>query len=303
MRSLPREEIPVQLWTDNTLFMPNCLSSCYRELLSQYNVMHYAEDLTNRTSAIGGPSLNETLEHFGRRFGVSSFRIEGTILDPENAFQPISDNLINLFTEGKVALLDIACGTGGVGASILSTLFTLRKEQILPKIPLEINIIGGDCSASALEIYEKFINYLSPHLKSVGIESNLFTTEWRAEASYTTSQLFDQLFEQNPNADEYLVIVANFSGALDTHFAEYENSVHHIFDRTHNKKCAIIWIEPSQFSNANNLFIRLKQLLDATPWRRVSQGEPTSHVYQYYHPIQGKIYPCRILIKAYDRRH
>ena len=128
-----------------------------------------------------------------------------------------------MFSEGKIALLDIACGTGSVGASILSTFCVLRREQILPITPTSIHIVGGDCSNYALDIYDKMMKRLMKDLEMVGITSQLEIVKWLAESSHGTSELFDLLFDKNPDADEYLIFIANFSGAKDLHFQEYRS--------------------------------------------------------------------------------
>lgn len=300
---LPREDIPRQLWNNDVICMPDCLVVSYDATLEEYNVKQLALDLQGPARIIGGPTLEATLEHFARRYGVSSCRIESLVIDPHSAFFSVSDDLVSIFSEGKIALLDIACGSGSVGASLLSTFYVLRREHKLPITPTTIQIIGGDCSPYALDIYEKMMERLLTKLETTGIHSNLQTVKWQAEASYATSELFDLLFDKNPDADEYIVFIANFSGAMDPHFEEYKGSIQHIFDRTHNRRCAIVWVEPGGYSRAMSLFAKIRKIVEMTPWARANQTGPIYHDYQWLHPLQNRHLPCKVLLKAYNRRY
>lgn len=302
MPILPKEDIPRHLWNKDMLHMPDCLVDSYEAILEEYNVKQLALDPQSPAKVIGGPTLDETLQYFARRYGVSSCRIESLVIDPDRAFLSTSEDLISIFSEGEIALLDIACGSGSVGASLLSTFYVLRREHRLPITPTTIRMIGGDCSPYALDIYQKMMKRLLDSLETTGIQSNLQTVKWQAEASYATSDLFDLLFNKNPNADEYVVFIANFSGAMDPHFEQYKASIQHIFDRTHNKRCAIVWVEPGGYSKAMSLFSKIRRIVEMTPWSGASQIGPIDHNYQWLHPLQNKCLPCRVLLKAYNRR-
>ena len=299
MSVLSKNDIPNELWQDDALRMPGSLEQTYETLLVQHGVMDAARDLTNPDNVIGGLTIEETLQHFARKLGVNFCRIESLILDPEKAFSTISDDLITIFSEGKIAMLDLACGTGSVGASVLSTLCALRKENVLPKTPTSVRIVGGDCSTHALGIYTEMMTGITQEMESNGIRCQLETVNWAAESSQTTSALFDQLFDRYPDADEYLVFVANFSGALDPHFMEYEDSVKHMFDRTYGK-CTIIWVEPADYNRAKRLFKKLQKLVARTPWFNSRQTGPLSHEYEWFHPFQNRKLSCRVLVKAYN---
>jgi hypothetical protein len=302
MTSLLKEDIPRELWNNETLYMPGSLVRAYDKILNEYSLMDTALDIKDPGGVIGGSLLEETLEHFARRYGVSSSRVESLVLDPNQVFLSTSECLLNIFSEGKIALLDIACGTGSVGASVLSTYAALRNRNILPKTPTSIHIIGGDCSQHALSIYHKMMNSLAEDLNSAGIESQLDSVEWMAEESYRTSELFDRLFDDNPDADEYLIFIANFSGAMDLHFEEYKNSVQHIFDRTHNKRCAIIWVEPGKSNRGISLFNKLRRISTTTLWQGPQHIGPVDVEYQWFHPFQNRILSCKVLLQFFGRR-
>jgi hypothetical protein len=297
-----KDDIPQKLWKNDILYMPNILVSSHQKNLQDYNLLPLAQDIRNTDNPIGGSTLEETQHHYALRYGVSCCRVESLVIDPQKAFFSTSDDLVNIFSEGKIALLDVACGCGSVGASVLSTIYTLRKENVLPRTPTSIEIIGADYSLHALEIYKKTMEHLTPGLKTTGIELKLRTIEWQAEASYSTSELCDALFNNYPDSDEYLIFIANFSGSLDPNFEKYRESIQHVFDRTHNKRCAIVWVEPGSSNKGISLFNKLKRLVEITPWSMSNQIGPINFDYKWFNPIQSRPLPCRVLLKSFSRR-
>ena len=296
------QDIPDELWLDGMLGMPMCLRMSYWNQLESYGLTEeaLAPDTTG-PQIVGGRSEEATRQHFARRYGVSASRIESLAIDPHRAFGVIPDDLLVSLSEGHISVLDVACGAGAVGASLLSTVSVLRATGRLPKMPLDVSIVGGDCSDSALVMYRQMIEELRPTLCAVGIEVDLVATRWEAEESYSTSEMFDLLFERNPDSDEYLVIIANFAGVLESHFSKFEDSIVHIFDRTGNKKCTIMWVEPGQPS-AKTLLRRLERIVEkCTPWRSADKRESVFHEYEWYHPFRQCPMPCRVLVKEYRR--
>lgn len=302
MPILTEKDIPAELWLKKMLHLPSCLTSSYWNLLERYKITGDALTPDDSGSHIfGGRSRKDTLQHFARRYGVSACRLESLVIDPDKAFRTIPDDLITSFTEGSISILDIACGSGAVGASLLSTISVLRTHNKLLKQPLDVRIIGGDCSDYALDIYKQMLEELEPKLNTVGINVKLTTTKWEAEKSYTTSDMFDLLFDDSPSTEEYLIVIANFAGTLSSHFPSFTNSLQHIFDRTSNKKCTIIWVE-SKMTSAHTLFQKLESFLKkCTPWSSSSQEEPFSYEYDWFHPFLKSKMKCRVLVKEYKR--
>lgn len=289
-------DIPEELWAQEMLFMPICLSGSYTELLQGYGKMDAAVSLEDVAGPIGGEGREATLEHFARRYGVSSCRIESLVLDPRIAFGNISDDLVTSLSSGRIAILDAPCGSGAVGASLLSSIAVLRKNSVLPKLPLDIDITGGDCSETAREIYTKMIAKLEPALNIVGIEINLKTVPWDARNADTTASLVDTWFGNNIGYSEYLAIIANFSGEAGKSFEDFRRSFQHIHDRLYNKKCTVVWVEP-EMPGAQTFLQKIQQAL----WRKKPIESPVAHTYHWYNPLQKRKLPCRVLVYRYKR--
>jgi hypothetical protein len=171
----------------------------------------------------------------------------------------------------------------------------LRNETVLPKLPLDIDITGGDCSKTGREIYEEMIAKLKPTLNRVGIGINLKTAYWDATNPNTTASLVDTWFS-NSIGNEYLAIIANFSGEAGKRFDEFKRSFEHIHERLHDKSCTVVWVEP-QMHGAMSFLKRVQQF--ASGWRTTEK--PLSHEYDWYNSLQKRKLPCKVLVCRYKR--
>jgi hypothetical protein len=72
MPIIPKEDIPNQLWKNEHLYMPGLLVTSYDTMLRQYNIGHLALETTDSGRVVGGPTLEETLEHYGRRLSFET---------------------------------------------------------------------------------------------------------------------------------------------------------------------------------------------------------------------------------------
>lgn len=300
MRVLCEKDIPKELWFDKTLYVPQCLCTPYEYLLKHYDMMDECLCADHQSGPIGGESKEETLMHFAHRYGVSTCRIESLALDPVHAFGAISDDLLTTFTDGHVALLDVPCGTGAVGASLLSTVAALRQAKTIPQEPLDIAITGGDYSQTALDIYSQMISELQPVLSSVGIQVNLTTQLWDGKKPDSTASLVDVLFEVSPDAEEFLIIIANFSGQAGITFPAFERSFQHIHERFHEKPCTTMWVEPIM-KGADTFMGKVRRMFDSISWFSGNQEKPIQHIYDWFHPFQQRRYRCTMMIHRYER--
>lgn len=77
-------------------------------------------------SVVGGEDAAGALQHFARKFVLSSARVQFVALGPGGHFEPISTDLRAFFQDGRVTILDIACGSGGGLLGLLGTMAELR---------------------------------------------------------------------------------------------------------------------------------------------------------------------------------
>ena len=301
MAILIKNKIPAELWNQKMIHMPIVLVDSYKKFLEHYKIMNIALSTENRKGAIGGSGFEETLQHFALRYGVSVCRVESLIIDPDQAFNSISDDFLNTFSEGKVSILDAPCGTGAAGISIISTIAALRQSELLPKLPLNIMITAGDYSETALHIYDQMVNDLIMYLKPVGIDVSFSKAIWNAKHPDTTAALVDKWFETSQDADEFLSIIANFSGESTKSFSEFQRSFEHIHERLYDKKASVVWIEP-QMSSAKKYFQRIAQLMEkAKNWFSKNNKNKLDYTYHWYHPFQKRKLKCNIMVQKYIR--
>lgn len=301
MPILNKDKIPKELWSKRIIHMPSHLVEAYRYFLSLYKILDLAESMEDRPGPVGGFSEKDTLEHFALRYGVSACRLESIVIDPENAFTSISNDLLVTFSGERVAILDAPCGTGAAGASIISTIAVLRKTHILPTLPLNIFITAGDFSQKALDIYAQIIVMLEPYLRSVGININFSNMIWDGTKPDKTAALIDRWFSNSVDCEEYLSVIANFSSAASTSFTDFQRSFEHIHERLHDKTASVIWVEP-KMKGAEKYLKKISNLMKLSlPWISTSNYETLDYEYRWFNPIQNRPLPCKIQVQRYSR--
>jgi len=303
MKALPHGCIPAQLWEHDVVQMPRALAEIYTEYLKHLGRHNEALDqVPDDAALIGGSSDEATLAHFTHRFAVSAVRLEYVVLDPHDAFGEIPSDLLVTLTDGRIAVLDVPCGTGAGTLALLGTLAELRAQQAGASLPLTLHITAGDVASKALDIYQALLSRTAPWLRSQGIQVHWDIAHWDAGQPNTTAALVDRWFHMAEGAEEYVVLIAAFSGAGAGHFAEFQRSFQHITERLHDKRCAILWVEP-RWNQGRSFLQKIKNLFDRIPWFTRKVSEPVEATFRWYHPIKhATIDRGSVLVKQYSRR-
>lgn len=306
-RVLPLESVPVSLWEETTLLLPEPLAAAYCAELKVLGLWLDATKGTEKKDIHGGCSIEETLEHFTHRFGVSAGRLEFVALAPDDSLSQMSDAILSTFSDGHVALLDIPCGTGTSLGALLMTLVRLRELKLLPSLPLTISVVGGDCSEKALEIYDSMLARLTPVLEHHAIVINFHLEKWDATRSDQTASLVDHWFKLAEGAEEYFVCVSNFSGALIGAglLEDFKPCLEQILGRLYDKKSTLLWIEPSRSEDVQKKLIpRIKQFFV----RRISwfhdssvSDAPVFANYSIKNPVDGYVHTSGVEVQRFDR--
>lgn len=307
MSVLPAELIPVELWSDSVLRLPTTAAECYGHELTALGLLTQAKAGTDKKSIHGGCGAAETLEHFTYRFSVSAGRLEFSALAPDSGLALVSDALLSSFADGHVTLLDIPCGCGSTAIALLATLNTLRSKGSLPTLPLTVTVMGGDCSQKAIEIYDSMMTRIKPLVASTGIEINWFVEVWDATRADSTASLIDKWFMASAGAGEYVVCIANFSGAL-THagnFEAFSPNLEQILGRLHDKKSTLVWLEPSGATVKEKLLPRIVDFLKkriAWFFPHSGSSEFMSSNYKMTDPVNGKIFDSGVEVQRFVRK-
>lgn len=297
---LTPKDIPPELWRDGTMYMPMDLVRVYEKLLVSNGIMDLAKSEERKKSVIGGESREDSLDHFARRYGVSVCRVECVVLDPGEVFGLISSSLQLVFSDGLITILDVPCGTGAAGVSLLSTVAVLRKNRLFPQLPLTVMITAGDISETALAIYEEIINKMRISLREVGIDVSFRGQKWDATESEQTSGLVDEWFKNSEGAEEYWCIIADFSGTGKK--LPVERSFQHLHERLQSKKSSVLWVEPAELTDAKRFLKKVQDFLK--PLRKFLYGSKTAHEYKccWFHPFQRQKWPCRVLVQKFEKQ-
>lgn len=295
-----KNELPEVVWNNSTLYLPPVLIEAYVSVLRDLGLLSAAMNANPISGPVGGRSLSETREHFVTRFGVSAARIQSLVMDPDNAFSKYHQDLLSTFSDGTVALLDVPCGCGAASISLLVSISLLREHGFLPRLPLNVSITGGDFSEEGLSLFESLLLRIQPHLRLQGIHVQLQTLCWDATRADQTANLVDHWFSQAEGSEEYYVLVANFSGAATRGYNKFENSFRHFHERLHNKPSTVIWVEPTM-KGALKFLSKIRKFIAEIPWFGSVLNGCLSHEYRWFHPLQEKSHPCRLMVEKYTK--
>ena len=255
-RILPTSNVPKILWNNEVLHFPPVLSERYVASLTREGLLEQVLKGTTADDIHGGQSPEEARLHFTHRFGVSVGRVQFVTIDPRDLFRSVSNALLSSFSEGPVALLDLPCGSGAATCSLISCLVELRKNAVLPQLPLSIVATGADHSAEAIRIAGDMVNSLAGIAAQHAITVQWNSQVWDATRTDQTARLVDNWFGSSPAGAEHFVMVSNFSGALSTEkiFGPVMHSVEHIVARLHDRKGTVVWVEPASSTATRKVF-------------------------------------------------
>ena len=294
-------KIPSDLFENKQLKLSPLLIKSY---IDKLNVLgKFEESKVNLQGSIGGNEEDEAINHFVGRFPNGAVRSQYIVINPDGDLEHISSQLATVFSDKKLRILYLPCGSGAGLIGLLTTFFTLRKHRYYPTLPLNIEIIAADSSRDALNIFEKMMNSILKDFLTVGIEISYSTQQWDAERTLDTMKLMHDLF--NNSADEYFIFLSNFSGEAGRH-SKFDNSFRTILEYVITKKqvSTLLWIEPSS-DKAITLLGRIKRILDYIGSIFIDNSIPVKE-FKFLHPtsgleLRGHISGLRLIIDGQDR--
>ena len=296
-RIIPLKKIPQSLWNGGIIYFSAVLRNIYDDTLSQYSLIEKAKVFVS--GVVGGPSANEADQHFAQRYLTSASRVEFAYLDPMNLWVDIHNILNEILSEGRIGLLDLACGSGAATLGLVSTLIELREKRILPQLPLSIHIIGADYSARSLEIFKKQLEPLLNVGKRYGID---ITSELLICDLQSATDINDVLRKfTSGEFDDYLVVIANISSALETEvFREsLTQAMTLLLGYLNGKSTNIISIEPSKSRSEEKRWFKKiveRALKFFGDWATTPAMASTAQ-YQFSHYLLNKNVSSNVAIK------
>lgn len=296
-RIVPLERIPQSLWKASIVYFPNVLTRIYDDTLSKYSLTQQAKVFVARV--VGGASTSEAEQHFAQRYLTSSSRVEFAFLDPLDRWEDIHNILNEILSEGQVGLLDLACGGGAATCSLITTLIELREKRVLPLLPLSIHIVGADYSQRSLDIFREQLGPLvnAGRQCGVNIAFDLLICDLANATDITT--VLNKLTDTK--SDDYLVLIANISSALenDSFRDNLSQAMTLVFGFLNGKRANIISIEPSGSRSEERGWFRkiLERALSFFGDWAPTHTSASNAQYEYFHHLLNQNIRSNVTIK------
>ena len=307
-RFLTPRNIPLSLWNGRDLLsLAPSLQVSYREVLSQTGLLDEARSLTAQGD-IGGASEEETAQHFARNFSASCARVELALLDPKDELPNASDLFIRAFSGGRVGLLDIPCGSGAAGATLLTTVAELRRKNVIPREPLEVILVGGDISDSAQNNARMIHTEFQQALHDQAIFVTASFRSWDILNAESTTSLLYNWMNATHGCDQFFVLIANCSGFLgsDANFKRAEERLAEVFRWAEERKATVAWVEPQTNRAMKKMWPKVVERLfkRITGWLGWGdeEGGPLKSEARFDHPLrEGSYHPVRLSLLRLER--
>lgn len=222
------------------------------------------------------------------------------VLNPENLLGEISSDILKTFSGGRIAVLDIPCGTGGGILGLLAIFAFLRKAKLVGCLPLDVAITAGDYSHHALDLYNRMLRNALSWLDEQGIRASWHTEDWDAADLETTARIVDRWFAHTADCEEHLVLVAAFSGDASKHFDQFSSSFEQVRSRLYNHVATMLWIEP-QSTAGDSFFAQVRRLFAKTvgKWFELNDGLQADFLWQ--HPFNDLQPRGKVQVLRYTR--
>ena len=150
-RLLPPEYIPNTLWDNasSILQLPEALEKVYIQMIDKHGLLDLAEHRDPDNPPVGGVDEARTNQHFAQAFDGSAARAQLALLDPSCSLSMVSNSLIQFLGGNCICLTDAPCGAGASTIALLAGIAELRSQGVLPRYPLEVNLIAAEISRYA----------------------------------------------------------------------------------------------------------------------------------------------------------
>lgn len=309
-RFVCESDIPDTLWNKakQTLFLPAPLIDRWKTILKANNLFLKASTDAPE-SFVGGMSKEDTDNHFAWRFNGSCARIILSLLDPKNELSLISDVYAKFFSGNKLFIVDLPSGSGAASAALLTTISELRKQNILPREPLYVTIVGGEISTYAQEYAKSLLISLQSEFNDQAIWIDFKFLDWDVCNPISNSDLVRKLTLIGQDCNSRLIILANFSDFLhkQNKWDKAKAQLAEIFRHSRDNSSVAIWIEPSRNEVKQGFFKRISTLFSNIWGRKASNASPSDESMIYAesncltdHPLRPGCFRTNLVIKHFE---
>ena len=308
-RFIKTETLPDSLWCEKSenIILPDQLIHQWKELLNENSLLDLAKEKAPKGFE-GGISKEDTDKHLAWRYNGSCARVILSLLDPKAKLSEISDAYASIFAGNKVFVADLPSGSGAATVSILCTLYELRKNNILPRHPLEVTIIAGEISETARGYFHKQLKNLKLAVEDQAIWINFEILEWDTLSKVSTVDLIKRMTILSQDCHARMLLLTNFTGFLESsgNWKKAKPQFDDMFLHSRDSLSTAIWIEP-QRTNVAPFFARaIKWLKESFKNLIGSQAELEDSSWYAQteimckQPIKEGSFPVRLTVMRFD---
>lgn len=244
--SFSGKNLPISVWNSNVLYLPAPLAAAHKDFLNTKGWMSSYQPSQN--GGTGGQSAQEAQDHVINRFLNSAARMQFVCADPHDAQPEVREMVLDQLGDGHIHLLDLAAGNGAGTLAMLSLLCELRAQKAVPKLPLNVSIVGVDYSANALTFYADLLGRISPWFETSGINISLSLAHCDLSVSGEFSEVLESFFDDAKKQDvkRFLCVISALSGAGKEGLEQMHDSLKIAAAGLSSKKrsSSWLWVEP-----------------------------------------------------------
>lgn len=236
-----------ELWDGSRLLLPVSLVDAYSDVITASGL--YAKTQENRPdpSPVGGPTQEQSDEHFAHSFDGSAARVQLVQLNPRGEMPTAAASLGRLLSGGDLCLVDLPSGAGAGALTLLTVLAHLRLTNILPRQPLNVRLMWGEISDPARAYSLEMLQRIDLQLRAQGIQVTVDAFHWDVLSDLSNQNLLEKIAQTRLHFPQTLLFVSSFSGFLHRagKLKEAETNLHAIFKFCSGDLNAMVWIEPA----------------------------------------------------------
>lgn len=308
-RFIKTETLPDSLWCDKSenILLPNQLVDLWKGLLNENSLLDLAKEKAPKGFE-GGISKEDTDKHLAWRYNGSCARVILSLLDPKAKLSEVSDAYASIFAGNKVFVADLPSGSGAAIVSILFTLYELRKNNVLPRHPLEITIMAGEISETARGYLLKQLEDLKGVVEEQAIWIKFEILEWDTLSKVSTVDLIKRMTLLSQDCHARILLLTNFTGFLESsgNWKKAKPQFDDIFLHSRDSLSTAIWIEP-QRKNVVPFFARAIKWLKES-FKNLIGDQAELEDSSWYaqteakckQPIKEGSFPVRLTVMRFD---
>lgn len=275
-RLLNPESLPATLWDKEGKFLrlPEEFSASYERLIDRYELRSLATSRTEKDSPTGGVSKAETDQHFAQQFDNSAARAQLALTNVSGDVISVSNALIRALSGNTISITDAPCGAGAATYAFLCAIAELRAQSVLPRMRLDVILIGGEISQYARTIAAEMLDELRPYLVSQAIFVEADFQPWDVTSDLSTTDLITVNVRASPALSKRLLVVANFSGFLSIpgKMNASKAQLEELFRYLSGPENVAVWLEPQMnFATADGGVLQSIGRLAKDSWHRFAK--------------------------------